>query len=342
MPSRVKRGQVLELTPEEVGAVLTAAGMRSTGPSPQQTGTGTTTRRATARAAPARAHDRPATANAIGGRAVTPREPGVPGDLPADLDAAPESEGIEPGNSVHGLPTHGNTPVGKFFSKSHGKPHGRPQGQGGPRRGGRGQGQAGRPFGAQGRPQNGKAAARPAARRSRSRLAVCDDDVDGSRRGAGRASRHRIAPSAGPGSRQGPEGSAGAAMAATGQIEATRPAGPGGGPGKKRGRGNRHRRGPNSGAAPGNGEPRAVATGRDRRRYRQSPAGRTQTRGAARAAARSRHARVVAGQRGRRHRQSQTARARCDDRRRATKCRAPCGRSRSTMTSAIVELRKPG
>ncbi len=31
MPSRLKRGQTLELTPEEVGAVLTAAGMRSGG-----------------------------------------------------------------------------------------------------------------------------------------------------------------------------------------------------------------------------------------------------------------------------------------------------------------------
>ena len=60
---------------------------------------------------------------------------------------SPKARRIEPGNSVHGLPTHGNTPVGKFFSKSHGKPHGRPQGQGGPRRGGAGQGQGGRPFG---------------------------------------------------------------------------------------------------------------------------------------------------------------------------------------------------
>ena len=40
MPSRVKRGQVLELTPEEVGAVLTVAGMRSTGPSVQKQGPG--------------------------------------------------------------------------------------------------------------------------------------------------------------------------------------------------------------------------------------------------------------------------------------------------------------
>ena len=40
MPSRVKRGQTLELEPEEVGAVLVAAGMKSTGPSPQNAGQG--------------------------------------------------------------------------------------------------------------------------------------------------------------------------------------------------------------------------------------------------------------------------------------------------------------
>ena len=40
MPSRVKRGQVLELTPEEVGAVLSAAGMRAAGPSQQRQGQG--------------------------------------------------------------------------------------------------------------------------------------------------------------------------------------------------------------------------------------------------------------------------------------------------------------
>jgi 23S rRNA pseudouridine2605 synthase len=36
MPSRVKRGQVLELTPEEVTAVLTVAGMRAGGSPPQR------------------------------------------------------------------------------------------------------------------------------------------------------------------------------------------------------------------------------------------------------------------------------------------------------------------
>ncbi len=148
MPSRVKRGQVLELTPDEVGAVLMAAGMRSTGPSPQRQGQG----------------PRPQ-GNGGRGPGKGPRPGGhgqrdrgqvdrlasrAPGDLPADLDAAPESEGIEPGNSVHGLPTHGNTPVGKFFSKTHGKPHGRPQGQGGPRRGAQARDRAGRPSGRKG------------------------------------------------------------------------------------------------------------------------------------------------------------------------------------------------
>ena len=42
MPSRVKRGQTLELTPEEVGAVLTAAGMRPAGPAPRKQGRRTT------------------------------------------------------------------------------------------------------------------------------------------------------------------------------------------------------------------------------------------------------------------------------------------------------------
>src|SRR4029077_16034719 len=40
MPSRVKRGQVLELTPEEGGAVLIAAGMKATGGAPQNQGHG--------------------------------------------------------------------------------------------------------------------------------------------------------------------------------------------------------------------------------------------------------------------------------------------------------------
>jgi 23S rRNA pseudouridine2605 synthase len=114
MPSRVKRGQVLELSPEEVGAVLTAAGMRSTGPSPQRQGQGHDHRvTARGRAGPTSGRPRPARSGAgrTASRARSARRSS------GRSDAAPESEGIEPGNSVHGLPTHGNTPVGKFFSR---------------------------------------------------------------------------------------------------------------------------------------------------------------------------------------------------------------------------------
>ena len=159
MPSRVKRAQVLELTPEEVTAVLTSAGMRASGPSPQRPGAGCTTawqRRARSRQGAASAG---ATVSAIAGRPVARVKSRPRRSLPEASTRPTDGDAIEPGNSVHGAPTHGNTPVGKFFSKPHGKQHGRPQGQAGPRRGPGGQGHGSRPFGghdAQGRPQNGK------------------------------------------------------------------------------------------------------------------------------------------------------------------------------------------
>ena len=140
MPSRVKRGQTLELTPEEVGAVLVAAGMKPASGAQQSQSQGQGRRGQPQGKGPrpqGQGHrDR---SNPVQRReALPPQEPG------AEAEDEPESGAIEPGNSVHGLPTHGNTPVGKFFSKSHGKPHGRPQGQGGPRRGGAGHGGGGR------------------------------------------------------------------------------------------------------------------------------------------------------------------------------------------------------
>ncbi|HVN34386.1 MAG TPA: ribosomal large subunit pseudouridine synthase B [Casimicrobiaceae bacterium] len=159
MPSRVKRGQTLELTPEEVNAVLTAAGMRASGsaspgqggrPRGQQPGKGPRpTRHEQSHRSDMPAASEPAVAQEAGAA----RE-AVAGDVESDEDV------IEPGNSVHGLPTHHNTPVGKFFNKAHGRPHGRPQGQGGSRRGGGGHGAAhgggGQPFQKHGRPQHGK------------------------------------------------------------------------------------------------------------------------------------------------------------------------------------------
>ncbi len=146
MPSRIKRGQTLELSPEEVGAVLAAAGMRPAGPGSQRQGQGP------------RAQGK------------SPRPPGGgqrdqrPDRLPAPLgvaaatddDPPDDPDAIEPGNSAFGDPTHGNRTVGSFFGKGQGRPQGRPHGKGGPRHGqtpdrafagGRGQGVHGRPHG---------------------------------------------------------------------------------------------------------------------------------------------------------------------------------------------------
>ena len=138
MPSRVKRGQVLELTPEEVGRGADGGRHALHGPSAQKQGPGrappgsgrTRAGQGSAPAGPGSA--RPVANDGCGARAR--HAGGLVGAMPM---RPPISKAIEPGNSVHGLPTHGNTPVGKFFSKTHGKPHGRPQGQGGPRRGAR-------------------------------------------------------------------------------------------------------------------------------------------------------------------------------------------------------------
>jgi 23S rRNA pseudouridine2605 synthase len=146
MPSRVKRGQTLELTPEEVGAVLVAAGMRYMAPGPQnQDGRPQST---SGPRPPGRGH-----------RDRGPRGPAHARDAGADDEAPPDPDAIEPGNSVHGDPTHGNRTVGSFFGKGQGRPHGRPHGKGGPRPGqahDRGHGGGSGGPGGQGRPQHGK------------------------------------------------------------------------------------------------------------------------------------------------------------------------------------------
>jgi len=239
MPSRLKRGQTLELLPEEVAAVLTAAGMRSSAPAPQHQEKGGRPRGQGAR--PQGGGPRPP---GQGQRDRGPRgprrEPGPPNGAPTDGEPPAEFEGIEPGNSVHGLPTHGNTPVGKFFAKPHGRPHGRPQGQGGPRRGGPGHAQAGRPFGAPGRPQHGKP--RHAEPRS----------------GTGSSSPYVTTTLTIPGGL--PEGLPGTTGAPRpkGPGAGNAPRGPGAGQGKKRGRGNRNRRGPATEATPRSAAPAGI------------------------------------------------------------------------------------
>ena len=148
MPSRVKRGQTLELTAEEVTAVLTAAGMRATGPMPQKQGN----------------RDRPPHGKGPRPAGHRPRD-GMPRDVEGNVaqpviaeiddDAPHDPNVIEPGNSAAGAPTHANRSVKSYFKNQTGA-HGRPYGKGGPRHGQsaqRGQGTGARPHG--GKPGRG-------------------------------------------------------------------------------------------------------------------------------------------------------------------------------------------
>jgi 23S rRNA pseudouridine2605 synthase len=121
MPSRLKRNQTLELTADEVRAVLHAAGVPAGAPAkphgaarPQGQGRKAKGPRP---AHPLAAHDR----DNIGNRAPVQAVAGVaaPGD--DDLD----HDGPQPGNSAHGQPTHHNRPVGSFFAKGEARPRGK-------------------------------------------------------------------------------------------------------------------------------------------------------------------------------------------------------------------------
>jgi 23S rRNA pseudouridine2605 synthase len=235
MPSRVKRGQTLELTPEEVGAVLSAAGMRPSGSAPQGQGGRPRAQQQGKGPRPPRPEQRDRTDAPPTGEIAAPQER-------ATVDAESDTDVIEPGNSVHGLPTHGNTPVGKFFSKTHGKPHGRPQGHGGPRRGGAGHGAGGgQPFQKHGRPQHGKPRhSDPRAGNRDSPYVMTTLTVPGA------------VPEGLPGTeaprQKGPRGhgqtAGGRGNGPNGQGRGN---GPGGG-GRRRGRGNRNRNGPRNDA----------------------------------------------------------------------------------------------
>ncbi len=278
MPSRVKRAQTLELTADEVGAVLTAAGMRSAGPSPQKQGQGgrPQTRR------PQGNGPRVSGPGRDRGQVGSAQEVVPSHDASTNAEPSTDFEGIEPGNSVHGLPTHGNTPVGKFFAKAHGKTHGRPPGQGNPRRGGAGQAPSGRPFGQQGRPQHGKPRhAQPRGGHGPSSPYVMTTltvpgavpeglpGTDAPRqkgpgRGNGPSGPGRGNGFNGPGAGQGRRGADGA-NGSQGPARGNGPNDPdrghgtnGPSQGKKRGRGKRNRNGQNPGSTPGNQAQRAT------------------------------------------------------------------------------------
>ena len=276
MPSRVKRGQVLELTPEEVGAVLTAAGMRAGGAAQQRQGPGQP--HANGGRGPGKGPRGQNSGQRDRGASGPPHNVAAADSAPGTEDE-PETDVIEPGNSVHGAPTHGNTPVNKFFTRPQGKGHGRPQGQGGPRRGAGAQGKGPRPFGApggQGRPQNGKqrhaqqrngpGGSSPYVMTTLTVPGAVPEGLPGTGsprpqgqgrgkgphgpgRGAGGNGAHRAyGQGGGQGSSQG---------GGQGSGQSSGPGAAGTGQGKKRGRGNRHRRGPKSDVMPGNGVPRA-------------------------------------------------------------------------------------
>jgi len=134
MPSRLKRGQTLELTTEEVTGVLAAAGMRASGPMPQHQGK--------------RNRDRVAQGNGPRPSGHGPRErEGNPAPLSAagiDEELPHDPDVIEPGNSAAGAPTHANRSVKSYFKNSgpHGRPHGKNAGRYG-QPGQRGQGNGG-------------------------------------------------------------------------------------------------------------------------------------------------------------------------------------------------------
>ena len=246
MPSRVKRGQTLELTPEEVAAVLTAAGMQRFGSPAQKQGQGARPHGKGARGPRRRSattRSRPATRPGAGRV-----DAASAGEASASDDTAPDVDAIEPGNSVHGLPTHGNRhrrQVLRQGATATAWPARRARADRGVA--GSGQGHGGRAFGAHGRPHNGNPRPAQPRRRSWPGIAVRHDDADDSGRRARRAS--------GTGPREG-------RARAAARIRTVRArqrgkwaqwtnrgngqAGPGGGQGKKRGRGNRNRRGPKS------------------------------------------------------------------------------------------------
>lgn len=117
MPPRLKRNQTLELAPEDVQAVLQAAGLRA----PTGGKRGVQSHAAARPQGQARKGKGPRPAHAgihrssgeEGHRAPPRAAPAAEG--PAD-DL--EHEGPQPGNSVHSQPTHHNRSVSSFFGKS--------------------------------------------------------------------------------------------------------------------------------------------------------------------------------------------------------------------------------
>jgi 23S rRNA pseudouridine2605 synthase len=289
MPSRLKRGQTLELTPDEVGAVLTVAGMKSaTAPRQDERG---------ARHQPRGGASRP---EARGG-------PPVARVSASEIEAEPGNALLEEsdeddvdGNTAHVFERqHGARPYGDGAGRgpAHGAPrqgqgqggHRRTQGQGGPRQGHgqggprQGHGQGGPRQGqgpGQGGPRHGQGPGGPRHGQGPAKGAMRHGSAPASRSAHGHAGGPHAAPGRPPHvgrpRNSGAPGNGapaspivmttltvpGAIPAGLPGTERPRPKGAGapggGGHGKARPRGNRNRRGPKPEGSPGNEVPRSV------------------------------------------------------------------------------------
>jgi 23S rRNA pseudouridine2605 synthase len=239
MPSRLKRGQTLELAPDEVGEVLAAAGMKAT-TGPRRDGPG-------GKSQPRGGRDRGAGPMSADERAPRPDGEYEPGNV---LTEAAEEDDVD-GNTAHVFERlHGIRPHGDATGRGHaggtrqGHGQGAPRqahGHGGPRKGGARHGQASpgnRPphgHGGAGRPQHfGKPrhAGMPGHGGNASPIVMTTLTIPGA-----------IPPGL-PGTERPPRPKGAG--------------GPGPGKGKNRSRGNRNRRGPKPEATPGNEAPRSV------------------------------------------------------------------------------------
>ncbi len=260
MPSRVKRNQTLELAPDEVQAVLLAAGVKAPVPAkPAGKTHGAARPQGQGRKGKGPRPAHPAGAQHVDRDNIGNRAPLHASPASTEMiDEGLEHEGPQPGNSVHGQPTHHNRPVGSFFAKGEGRSRGkwgaRPQQPGGPmqsgtaHRSGKQRPGAGMPRGAGG--------AAPYVTTTLTIPGAIPQGLPGTT-GPKPKGPH---PRRGKGGKGGKPGARGPGGAPGGFAP---PGGQGAGnasPSAKRPRGNRQRRGPKSGGeSPGNEAPASVA-----------------------------------------------------------------------------------
>ncbi len=270
MPSRVKRGQVLELTPEEVGAVLTGAGMRTTGPSPQRQGQGPRSQGQGSRpqGQGARGHgkgSRPAHGQRDPGQGGPVREPGPARRSCRGRRRRAGIRGHRARQQRAWTPHPREYPGGQVLQQESRQAARATAGPGraAPRR--RRPRHCGAPVRGPGPAAGRQVSPRRTAGRPQPVVALCDDDADRSRCGAGRPSGHRIAAAAWTASRQGPQRTT-AARQRSQRSQRSEPGQPVRRPGERSSQRSGQETGPGQSPSPrtkprcdpGNGEPRVA------------------------------------------------------------------------------------